>query len=274
MVMAARVRLCTGASAVLAGALLAHSRSLQEPMEGPVKVLGRILQEPRADQAKALCRNLRVLMAVQEMAVDHILPAQRVVPARAVYRNLEPTDFVHILQDLGHPIDRVDLVADSHYRSRSQVEVVPALVYTLQLSHRHRLPLPLLPSEYPLCRSLPCLYQGLDHKARLCHILEVDRILLFPYHAALENSSSHRNIDFAISAVPTDLFLYQQEALDRKHSKVVGDCRIHPWVRCIHRDPRVHLASPPVLLSLALRICCIRRPSSLPGCWACSVVFY
>lgn len=53
LVMAARVRLCTGASAVLAGALLAHSRSLQEPMEGPVKVLGRILQEPRADQAKA-----------------------------------------------------------------------------------------------------------------------------------------------------------------------------------------------------------------------------
>ena len=177
----------------------------------------------------ALYRNPQVQMEDLATVFYHSRRVQKVGLARGDDHSLVLRDFSHNLRGQELRTGRDDLVVDIRSRSRILEGVALGLVSN---------PLSLGPWEYLLLDSHPGL--SLDHKVHLLvlplHILSVGRILPVPSPERLGSSCSHRSTDFVVLAVLSDLFLYQQEALDRRRSKVVTDCHIHLWGRCSPHD--------------------------------------
>ena len=201
-------------------------------------------QELVEGQAKVRDRNHQVLKVVPETAADHNLEEPKVVPVMGDDRSLALTDFFHNLQILNRHTDQVCLVVHSHCDTNTQAAAFPVLVATPLPSLLHQLLLPLAPSEFLLFRSRPYPCLDLAHTFRLLVLyrtLVADHNLLFLYLESLESSSYRQNTGFAVSAVPIDLFSFQQGASDRTHLKAVRDCRTHLSVHYIHRGLLVYL---------------------------------
>ena len=179
----------------------------------------------------ALYRNPQVQMEDLATVVYHSRRVQKVGLERGDDHSLVLRDFSHNLRGQELHTGRDDLVVDIRSRSRILEGVALGLVSN---------PLSLGPWEYLLLDSHPGLSLDLAHKVHLLvlplYILSVGRILPVPSPERLGSSCSHRSTDFVVLAVLSDLFLYQQEALDRRRSKVVTDCHIHLWGCCSPHD--------------------------------------
>lgn len=129
-------------------ALSAHSHILLlELMEGQAKVLYCSRQALTVDRARDLDR------IHQALKVDLVKDDDRSPALMDFYRNLQALD---------RRIDRVDLVDNSRYRSRTPAEVLVLFYIPLPSCQRSHL-LQLAPLEYLLFRSHPSLSLGLDH---------------------------------------------------------------------------------------------------------------